>query len=66
MKDLSRRAVSRLAMTGLVLVVIGLLPLCSLIGDCTRLQAASAATGLIVIAFVLGRSDCPTAPPRRR
>lgn len=58
MKDLARALATRLAVGGIVLSILGLLPLCTIIGSCDSLQAASVASGLVLLVFALGRDSC--------
>jgi hypothetical protein len=60
MKD---RAVLRaifgpLPLLGLALLSVGLAPLDGLLAACRQIQAGSAACGLVLLIFVVGRSSC--------
>ncbi len=47
-----------LPLIGLVLLTLGLVPLDGVIAACRQLQAGSAACGLVLIIFAVGRTNC--------
>lgn len=60
MKDRAvlRAVAGPLPLLGLVLLIFGLVPLDGLIAACRQLQAGSAACGLVLIIFAVGRTNC--------